>query len=138
MPGASHYLVPWLHSPTGTATLLQYPRLMGEWAGSNNLGAYFHFASRMFENTHDDRSQASTTGKGKAGSIHNILLPYPNVISSESSQWKEDMNPTWDLDDAWFAGTDQRFDRNLPSRLVVMDEVEMELSMAGFKQPTLR
>lgn len=123
-----------------------YPKKTSDFATTANLGKFMHFGSRMFENTLDDQAQSTSVGRGPAGSLHSIALPYPNVVSSESSVWDSgDNDGVYGSTDADVRGIvagmwGRAFQSigNVFGRNTRVDEIQMELSMAGFKQPTLR
>jgi len=114
---------------------LSYPT-GGDFTTEENLGGFLNFKARPFENTLDD--QAETTGD--AGSVHDISLPYTNVVSSESSVWDSgDNDGFWGYTDADTGASE--FIKRVAGSFVpspAVDQVQMELSMAGYKQPTLR
>ena len=121
---------------------LSYPQVGSKFADATNLGGFLHFGAREFENTLDDQSQASSGGRGPAGTVHSITLPYPSVTTSESSVWDYGDNDTaYGFTDIDWRGLGWRaFDAilNIFGRSSYADEIQMGLNMAGFKNSTLR
>ena len=122
-------------------TALSYPQ-EGPWATDEALGGFLRFAARPFETTLDDQSESSK----ESGSVHDIYLPYPNVVSTDTAIWDQGANDGfWGYTDAdsWnMLGRGAEYTLGniftLGAQSMLADRVEMELSMAAFKMPQLR
>ena len=125
-------------------TALSYPQ-KGVWSSGEVSSGFLRFAARPFENTLDDQSQSSTD----SGSIHDIYLPYPSVVSTDTAIWDQGANDGFwgytdaDLRGGWgeaLSGTANFLTFGLvgSGRRALNDIEQMELSMAQFKMPQLR
>ena len=123
-----------------------YPQKRGGWRSDEVSSGFLRFAARPFENTLDDQSESST-GDGEA--THDIWLPYPSVVSTDTAIWDQGAN------DGFFGYTDAdliggageaaqgvlsmlSFGLAGSGRRAMQDTEQMELSMAQFKMPQLR
>jgi len=110
-----------------------------------SAGGYLNFFAQSFHLSSDDRSESTGEGGGWAGAggmIHNITLPYTNVSTTETATWDSGKNQTgysdastglWDKGKDWWRDFWELF-----GRAATYNNVNMELSSAGFKGPVLR
>ena len=116
----------------------------GEYDSSDEIGGFLNFYAQPFHLTSDDRSEQTVGGKGNnKTAIHNITLPYVNTVSNETATWDTGDNSTlWGWTDADSGGaiiTDWGIDiGEWFGASAWRNEVNMELSSAGFKGPVLR
>jgi len=121
-----------------------YPQ-KGVWTTNEVSSGFMRFAARPFENTLDDQSQSSKD----SGSIHDIYLPYPSVVSTDTAIWDQGANDGfWGYTDADVRGGVGEIGGAFANALIpglfgsgkraMLDIEQMELSMAQFKMPQLR
>jgi len=116
-------------------TALSYPQ-PGQWDSNEVSSGFLRFSAREFETTLDDQSESSTA----SGTVHDIYLPYPDVVSTDTAIWDQGANDgLWGYTDADVnnGGIWTWISKPFTTRAVT-DAVEMELSMAAFKMPQLR
>jgi hypothetical protein len=109
-----------------------------------SAGGYLNFFAQSFHLSSDDRAESTQEGGGWAGAggmIHNITLPYTNCSTTETATWDSGNNNIGATDantgKAWFE--DIGYDiTEWVGYSTVYNQVNMEVSSAGFKGPVLR
>lgn len=115
----------------------------GTYDSSDEIGGFLNFHAQFFHLTSDDRSEFTSGGSQVGGAIHNITLPYVNTVSNETSTWDTgDNSLLWGWTDADSGGAilkDWYYDATeWLGNASWRNEVNMEISSAGYKGPVLR
>ena len=109
----------------------------------DEIGGFLNFYAQPFHLTSDDRAQF-TVGRDSDIEIHNITLPYVNSVSTDTATWDTGDNSLfWGFTDAdsgfgdWMTDLGHDFGEFF-SGAGWRNEINMEVSNAGFKGPVLR
>jgi len=109
----------------------------------DEIGGFLNFYAQPFHLTSDDRAQF-TVGRDSDIEIHNITLPYVNSVSTDTATWDTGDNSLfWGFTDAdsgfadWMIDLGHDFGEFF-SGAGWRNEINMEVSNAGFKGPVLR